>query len=169
MKHTFLLVAVISIMAVISCKKNKPGTISFTSQLDFTTTIPAHPELPIFDTAITVSTQISIQDERLKHCDRATLKGFYIEIQEPQGQTFDFCKEIHLFLSAPGAGEAEIASAANIDPGARRVDFAVTDRDIAQFVHQDPMNVKLRIALGKGVAQPVKVYGNLKFNVQGGL
>lgn len=169
MKKIFLLTAAIAIVTVISCKKNKPGTVSFTSQLDFTTTIPAQPDLPAIDTPITVSTEVSIQDDRLRHCDRASLKNFYVEIKEPNGQTFNFCKEIGLTLSAQGIGEASIASATNINPSTTRIDFVVSDVDIAQFVHQNSMTVKLKIALGKGFSQPVKIYGNLMFNVQGSL
>lgn len=172
MKRIFLataVISVISVITVISCNKNKPGTVSFTSLLDFTTTIPAQPELPLIDTPVTVSTDISIKDKRLNNCDRASLRSFYIEIQAPKGQTFDFCKEVRLSLSASGAGEAEIASAANINPNATRVDFVVSDNDMARFVHQSSMTVKLRITLGRGIKQPVTVYGNLKFNVQSSL
>ena len=169
MKRIFLFTAVMCIMAVISCKKNKLGTVSFTAQLDFTTTIPAQPELPLLDTPVTVSADIPIQDKRLRHSEKASLKDFYVEIQAPSGQTFDFCREVHLFLSAPGVAETEIAFAENIDPNSTRIDFAVSHADMVQFIHQNSMTVKLKIRLGKSLSRPTTVYGNLMFNVQGRL
>jgi len=168
MRHIFFYTAVICLMTVMSCKKNenKPGNASFTSQLDFTTTIAAQPDLPPTDTTIAASADISINDSRLNNCDRASLKSFYIEIKEPSNQTFDFCKEVHLLLSAPGIPETDVISAVNISSTARRIDFTVSDMDLVQFVRKNTMTAKLRIVLVKGFTQPIKVYGNMVFNVQ---
>jgi hypothetical protein len=169
MKHLFFFTTIICTMAIMSCKKNKPGNASFTSQFDFTTTIPAQPNQPSTDTTIMVTSDISIDDDRLDNCDRASLKSFYIEIKEPSNQTFDFCKEVHLLLSAPAIPEVDVVSAVNINPSSRRIDFAVNSIDLVQFLHQKSMTAKVRIVLTKGFSQPIKLYGNMVFNVQGQL
>lgn len=168
MKRIFFFATIICILSVMSCKKNdnKPGNASVTSQLEFTTTIQAQPDLPKIDTTIEASAEITINDNRLNNCDKASLKSFYIEIKEPSNQTFDFCKEVHLWLSAPGVPETDIISATNISSSARRIDFTVNSMDLVQFVRKTTMTAKLRIVLVKGFTQPIKVYGNMVFNVQ---
>ncbi len=168
MKH-LLFLTVICAMTLLSCKKNKPGNASFTSQFDFTATIPAQPNQPSMDTTIMVSSDITIDDDRLDNCDRASLKSFYLEIREPAGQTFDFCKEVHLLLSAPAIPEVDVVSAVNINPNATRIDFTVNSIDLVQFLRQNSMTAKVRIVLTKGFPQPIKLYGNMVFNVQGQL
>ncbi len=169
MKHLTILTCILSVFLCMSCKKNKPGNASFTSQFDFTTTIPAQPDLTSTDTTIIVSSEISIDDDRLDNCDKASLKSFYIEIQEPSTQTFDFCKEVHLLLSAPTIPETDVVFKTNISSSARRIDFTVNNIELVQFLRQSSMTAKVKIVLTKGFTQPIKLYGNMVFNVQGKL
>lgn len=169
MKHVFFLTLVTCALTLASCKKNKPGNVSFTSAYDFTVTIPAQPEVPVIGTTLAVSSEININDDRLNNCDRASLRSFYIEIVDPDDQTFDFGQEIRLSLSAPGLPDMDVVSAANINPNARRIDFTVNDTDLAQYLRNDAMTVRLKVALRKGTSRAVKVYGNMVFNAQAGL
>jgi hypothetical protein len=167
MKRIIILNSILcAVLFLTACKKNKPGNASFTSQFDFTTEIPAQPNLVSQDTTIAVTSEISINDSRLENCDKASLKSFYIEIREPAGQTFDFCKEAHLLLSAPGIPETDVVFATNINPSARRIDFTVNSIELVQFLRKKSMTAKVRIVLTKGFNNPIKLYGNMVFNVQ---
>lgn len=169
MKKLIVLSVIICALAFISCKKNKPGNASFTSDFNFNTVIAAQPDISASDTTISATSEISIDDDRLDNCDRASLRSFYIEIKEPSNQTFDFCREAHLLLSAPGISEVDVVSAVNINPNSKRIDFTVNSTDLVQFLRQNSMTVKVRVVCMKGFSQPIKLYGNMVFNVQGKL
>jgi hypothetical protein len=171
MKQLIILCSILCTLVFSSCKKhhNKPGNASFTSAFDFTTTIPAQPNLTSTDTTVAVTSEISIDDDRLDNCDRASLKSFYIEIKEPSEQTFDFCREAHLLLSAPGIPETDVVFATNIKPSSRRIDFTVSNIELIQFLRQNSMTAKVKIVITKGFPQPIKLYGNIVFNAQGKL
>jgi hypothetical protein len=164
MKQIIIFCCILCTLLFTSCKKNKPGNASFTSGFDFTTTIPAM-NINI-DTTIVVSSDISITDDRLQNCDRASLRSLYIEIVEPSGQTFDFCNEVHFWLSAPGIPETDVVSITNINPSTIRIDFNVNSMDLAQFVRQSSMTARVKIRVKKGFANPIKIKGNIVFNVQ---
>jgi hypothetical protein len=151
-----------------SCKKkSKPGSASFTSEFDFTVDVAAQPDISTRDTTISVTSEISVDDDRLDNCDRASLKSFYLEIKAPANQTFDFCREAHLLLSAPGLPEIDVISAVNINPNAKRIDFTVNSTDLVQYVRQNSFTVKVRVVCMKGFSQPIKLYGNMVFNATG--
>ncbi len=165
--NRILFLAMLSCAVLNSC--NKAGNVSFTSAYDFTATIPAQPTVPAFDTAIAVSSEININDERLKKCDRASLRSLYLEITEPDGQTFDFSREVRLALIAPGLPEIDVVSASHINPNAKRIDFEVSDKNLAQYIHDNSITIRIKIVLLKGTSNAVRMYGKMVFNAQTGL
>jgi len=169
MKNAAIFIGILCALSVTSCKKNNPGNASFTSQFDFTVDVAAQPNISTRDTTISVTSEISIDDDRLNDCDKASLKSFYVEIKEPSNQTFDFCREAHLLLSAPGIPEVDVISAVNINPSSRRIDFTVNNIELVQFLRQKSMTAKVRVVCMKGFNQSIKIYGNMVFNVQGKL
>ncbi|MES2678789.1 MAG: hypothetical protein V4635_02845 [Bacteroidota bacterium] len=170
MKNLIIYISILCAVFFLACKKdNKPGNASFTSEFDFLVDVPAQPNISTKDTTIAVTSEISINDSRLEDCDKASLKSFYIEIREPASQTFDFCREAHLLLSAPGIPEVDLISAVNINPSSRRIDFNVNSIELIQFLHQKSFTAKVRVVCMKGFTNPIKLYGNIVFNVQGKL
>ena len=173
MKRLFFLNTVVFVMFAMfffSCKKeDQPGNVSFTSKYDFTVALPQQASLPVADTTIEASADITINDVRIEKCKAASLKSFYIEIKNPSTQTFEFCKEVHLWLSAPGVAETDVISAVNISPSAKRIDFTVSSIDLAQFLRKNVTTVKVKVVLSKGFIQPITLYGNMMFNVQGNI
>ncbi len=167
MNRIIIFSLIICAISLASCKKNTPGSASFTSEFAYTSEIPT--TAVTSDTTINVSSEISITDARLENCEKASLKSFYVQIDAPAGKTFDFCKEAHLWLSAPGIPEIDVISVSNISSTATRIDFTVNSTELVQFLKKPSMTAKLKVVLTKSCSTPTKISGKMVFNVQGKL
>jgi hypothetical protein len=162
MKRLSFLVLVVWVLTNLSCKKK---SITFPLPYDFDVMIPATPVIPPNDPTITVPYDITINDSRLDHIQSATLSSFYLQITDPAGKTFNWCKEIHLMLSADSIPEIEVATALNIDSNATRVDFTVTKADLSSMLAKKKITTKIKLVLVQGFAQQLKIHGSMNFQV----
>ncbi len=144
-----------------SCKKK---SISFNTHYDFNISVPSQPFIPS-GSEVTISEDIKLNDSRLSKTEVADLTGFTLQITDPTGKTFDFCREIHLSISTETLPEIEVAMAANIDPSTSLVNFKVTNVNIAEYLKNN-MKAHIRLLLTQGFKEDLKVYGNMTFKIQ---
>ncbi len=164
MKKLFVFTAILGALIASSC--NKSGTTSATITVspvyDFNCTVPAQVHIPNIDTTIMVSANIDITDSRLEQCQVANLQSFFIEITTPN-QTFNWCKEAHLFLSAEGLSESEVVSVANVSAAATRIDFTVSNINLAELLKRKMIVVKAKLVLREAFLNDIQFHGNIHF------
>jgi hypothetical protein len=168
MKRLFVFASLLWLLTNISCKKknNSSPNATFDTEYNFDVTIPAQTTIPPIDTTIIVHADIDLNDSRLDQCESATLNAFNVTITSPSSQTFDFCNEIRLIVSADGVPETEVLVAANVNPSANRIDFTVNSINLAAFLKKQHITAKLRVKLTQKTLPEVRCHGNLNFKVK---
>ncbi|MDN4166744.1 hypothetical protein QWY31_14630 [Cytophagales bacterium LB-30] len=169
MKKYFLLLTFAALFQ--SCnKKDELLTFRFDSSVDFTVPSAAGVNLPVSIPTPDVQSgaQQSFQNNntRADLVKNVVLEEIELSITNPPGQDFGFLKEVHLFISASGLPEREIAYATNIPENAgTKLALETTDVALDEYVKQSTYDIRTEVVIREAFFQDVDITADMVFRV----
>ncbi|MDX6181802.1 hypothetical protein SGQ44_05320 [Flavobacterium sp. Fl-77] len=93
------------------------------------------------------------------------LKTLKLSITDPEGKSFSFLKEIHLYISTNANDEIELAYQTNISSTSNTIDLICTSERLDQYIKADKYTIRTKVTLKETLTQNVKVKANMNFRV----
>lgn len=140
----------LAVMAA-GCKKDAPGTVTFNSHSNASFQIPPNTILDIpaiLTPGISTDWTADFQNndtnkDKIRNMKLSALK---LIINNPPGKTFNFLKDMDIYITADGLQETLIAYKHGIpETVGQSLDLDVVDTDIAPYAKKD--NFQLRVSL----------------------
>lgn len=98
--------------------------------------------------------------------NKVTLKELKLTISSPSTQTFDFMKDIEIYMSAGSLPKVMIASMYNIpQTGLTTLQLNVVSDDLKQYIIQDTIKLSVKVTTRKTVAQDTQIDAQSRFLV----
>jgi hypothetical protein len=160
MKKLIVLAIALGSLGVYSCKKLDKLT-QFYIENNSTVTIPANSgiNLPfdLFTPDITTNyeEQYSANDTRKDLVDEIKIDKINITVKSPQGANLDFLKSIHVFISADGLDEKEIAWKEDVADGLTSLDLDHTGDNLKQYLMKDKIKLRIKTITDKATKQDI--------------
>ncbi len=155
----------------ISCEKIDKLT-QFTINDQFETTIkaglatlaPTDMETPPV-TSI-AEKELTMNNSRIDMIESVKLEELKMVIFDPTGRTFDFLKDIEIFIAADGLPEKKIASANNLaDDVTNTIRLTTENVELEQYLKKGTYTIRMRVTTDKIINQDIKVRSTAKFFV----
>lgn len=150
-----LILTIILAFALFSCEKIDELT-KFTVTDEFETTITAGPAslLPADIETPPVSTnaekELSNNNSRIDMIESVKMKNMQFYLFNPEGRSFDFLRDVELFISADGLPEKKIAFASNIpDSVTNLLQLTCEDVELEQYIKKGTYRIRLRVTTDK--------------------
>lgn len=93
------------------------------------------------------------------------LQTVRLTITNPTGETFDFLKSIHLYISTSSSNEIELASLDNIPVGVSTIELETTDERLDAYVKSSSYQVRTNVVTDEALSTDVDVKANIQFRV----
>jgi hypothetical protein len=155
------------------CKKK--SLISFNIQISQQFTIQStNPiQLPfsilIPDVQTNSNAEFEKNDSRVEYVKEIKLNEFRLQIESPIDQSFDFLKEIEIFIASEGLDEIRLASKFDINNNARTLDLDCETNDFSAYLKKESFKLRVRTVLRKTINKDIKILSNQNFRVKAGL
>lgn len=114
-----------------------------------------------------ISEAVEINNTRKDLIEEATVQSLKVLITNPDGDTFDFLKEIEIFIDAENLDETMVASAYDIsnDIGNELVLDVVSDLNLKDYIQQDEFDLNIKIVTDKLLLHDIDIRADALFNV----
>ncbi len=171
MKKLILLAVAFIAITFTSCDELDKFT---TFEMDFTSsiTVPASAgiNLPfdLFSQDITTNSESTFGSNNTNKelLQEVKLKEMTMTITSPSSQRFDFLKEIHIYISADGLSELEIASKTDIpDNIGTELELDVNENDIKEYIKKDKFKLRVKTTTDEFLNEDVQIEVFQKFFV----
>jgi len=94
------------------------------------------------------------------------LKQLRLTIQSPEDFTFSFLKSLHIYISADGLDETEIAYRDDIPKEATSIDMETTGTDLKAYVKKDAYDLRFEAVTREAFAKDVTIKAEMEFKVK---
>jgi len=166
-KLLFIIVAVLVIVQ--SCKEVNKLT-QFSISNNSTATIPATLgiDLPIDiwtpDIPTNSETEFKSNNTAKNLVQHITLTSLSVEITSPESSTFDFLKNIEIYISADGLAEKKIAWLDNIpQTGLKTIDLTVSSDDLQEYIKKDKYKLRTKTVTRELISHDTDIAIHAKF------
>ena len=85
------------------------------------------------------------------------LKSMVLDITQPGDRDFDFLEEIHIFISADGLAELEIASKTTIPADVDRLELDVNANDLKEYIKKDKFQLRVKTITDETLSDDVNI------------
>jgi hypothetical protein len=160
-----LSIFIIATVLLTGCKKL--GTFTFTADTDFT--VPALTPIGVFSVPVQTSSQSSFkaQGTDAKHLKEVHLEKISLTITNPTTGNFDFLDKVHIYISASGVAEQEVAF---LDPvpqnGSVTIDLNTTGIELVEYIKQETYSLRISTTTNQIINQDVTMKANMTFRVK---
>ena len=89
------------------------------------------------------STTFGINNTNKELIQEITLKSMNLDITQPGDRDFDFLEEIHIYISAEGLSEIEIASKTDIPADVDQLDLDINGNDLKEYIKKDKFQLRV--------------------------
>lgn len=93
------------------------------------------------------------------------LEELKLTIVSPEGKTFSFLRDIHIFISAEGEDEIELASLQDITSSSQVLDLVPTTEKLDAYARSSSYSLRTQVTTDETLVQDVEVQVDLKFRV----
>jgi hypothetical protein len=163
-----LLIPMLLWLSLAGCKKIHLTTFNINNSTEFT--VPAATPIGIFSSVpVPSSSQNSFQQQGTdaSHLQEVSLDKLSLTVKNPAGKSFDFLDKIHIYISASGQPEQEIAY---LDPiphnGALTITLNTTGVELVEYIKQDTYNLRISTATNQILNQDVTIRADMTFRVK---
>jgi hypothetical protein len=162
-----LLIVLFAIFSLMGCKKVHLTTFNITNSTEFV--VPSATPIGIFSLPVQTSSQnsFSSQGTDASHLQEVSLDKLSLTITSPTNQTFDFLDKVHIYISATGQTEQEIAY---LDPiphnGAVAIDLTTTGIALVEYIKQNTYSLRISTTTNRLLTQDVKIKADMTFKVK---
>lgn len=147
--HVILLVFILILsIPEFSCKKADKLThfnMDYSTTFEIKSVIGINLPFNIFSPSIKTNSEstFEVNDTRKDLVEQIKPTSLKLTIQSPTDHTFNFLKSIHLFVSAVGLPEKEIAFATDLkDDDATELILDVISEDLQAYIKSDQMSIR---------------------------
>ncbi len=163
MKRLFLTVIVFTFLFSQSCKEVDKLT-QFTISNDSEATIPAtlgiNLPIDIWTPDIPTNSESEFESNNTAKdlIEHITLKSLKIDITSPESATFDFLKNIEIYISAEGLDEKKIAWLNDIPKtGLRTIDLETSSDDLQEYIKKDKYKLRTKTVTRELISQDTDI------------
>jgi hypothetical protein len=103
------------------------------------------------------------------HVKDVYLKSMELTITSPQGQTFNFLKSVHIYISTNSSNEIQLAYLDSIPQNVDSIALIPASTALDQYVKAPSYNLRVEAVISQGLAQDVSINITSKFNVTANL
>ncbi|OFZ66389.1 MAG: hypothetical protein A3D92_24170 [Bacteroidetes bacterium RIFCSPHIGHO2_02_FULL_44_7] len=145
--YRFLLILSMA-LPLLGCKKVDKLT-QFEMEFDETLVIPASSgiNLPFNVVSPDIETNsestFEVNDTRKDLIEQIKLRTLNLVVTSPSNSDFSFLKAIHIYISADGLSEIEIASKENVAENTTVLSLDVSDADLKEYIKADQFSLRL--------------------------
>lgn len=162
-----LLIILFTALSFAGCKKIHLTTFDVNNSTSFT--VPAQTPIGPFNVPVTTSSQSNFQQQGTdaSHLQEVSLNKLSLTITSPANKTFDFLDKIHIYISASGQAEQELAY---LDPilhnGAVTINLNPTGIALVDYIKQDSYSLKISTTTNQLLTQDVTIRADMNFKVK---
>jgi hypothetical protein len=162
-----LLILLIAALSFAGCKKVHLTTFNVDNSASFT--IPASTPIGLFNIPVTTSSQSSFQQQGTdaSHLQNVSLEKLSLTITNPTTRNFDFLDKAHIYISASGQSEQEIAY---LDPvahnGSVTISLNTTGIELVNYIKQDNYSLRISTTTNQILTQDVTIRADMTFKVK---
>jgi len=166
MKKITVILLAIALTGAYSCSKLKH--IKFTNTFTAHLTVPANSvvdqETTVFSDDVSTDVQKVMNDNSTTKDAVNTIKAedVTLVITAPDAQTWDYVKDIHIYLSAPNIKEAEVAFKQNINENGKELKLTVRDIELKDYFLSETFKIRATATLQKAITEDVKVDAKIR-------
>ena len=159
-----------SSIVTFSCKKiDQILTFTISDKSDFTIPASSSAGLP-FSIPTPAVTSNSSEAFANNNTDANHVKNIYLEelslnITSPSGQTFDFVKSIHIYISTKSAAEIELAGIDNVPSNVQTITLTPTQSALDAYLKSESYTLRTEVVTQALVSQDVSVEADSRFKV----
>ena len=172
--RTFIFYCCLLAVAIVSCKKvNDLLTFSIDNESAITLSSLSTINLPISvltpDVVTNSSQQFQNNNSNANLVKDIRLKSILLTITNPPGQTFSFLKSIHIYISANGSNEIELASQDNISSTSSTLNLVPTQAKLDEYVKASSYQLRSVIVTKETLQHDTDIKIDSKFDVTANL
>jgi len=156
---------IIALLFFTSCKKFGTFTIDGSSEF----TVPALTPVGVFSVPVQTSSQSSFQAKGTdaKHLKEVHLEKITLTITNPTSRNFDFLDKVHIYISADGVAEQELAY---LDPipqtGLVSIDLTTTGIELVEFIKKETYKLRISTTTNAIINQDVTMRADMTFRIK---
>ena len=171
---TRLLILSLAVTAVIGCSKlAELITFNFTAHTSITINSPGIINTP-FEISTPPVTTNSTEAFENNHSTPDLIKKVALEevkltITNPQNKTFSFLKAIHVYISADGHPETEIAYLENVPATATTITLVTTKENLDKYIRASEYSIRTSVETRETLTQSTDIKVDMKFAVTAGI
>jgi hypothetical protein len=166
MKKVSVILIALVLTTVYSCNKLKhvKFTVPFTAKLTIPKSDVVNTTHTVFsDTVETNIATISSDNKTSTELIRSVkFEEVVLSITEPANQTFDFVKELHIYIWTPGQPEAEVSFKTEMSETGRDLKLDINDREFKKYFVTDWFRIKATAYTTKPILQDIKIDAKIK-------
>jgi hypothetical protein len=166
-----LLLLFVSVFVFGGCKNEGIGinfkmdyTSSFTIEAGGGINLP----IEIFTPEVTTDSEAEFEanDTRKDKIQEIKLESLSLTITSPEGQNFDFMKNIYLYINAEGLEEQRYAFIENIPEGYASINLNADGVDLAEYIKKDKFSLRVKAVQDKTMTRDIDVSAAMVFAVR---
>ncbi len=168
MKKALLLV--LGIFVFVSACKEVDKLTQFSINIDSSSTIPAtlgiNIPINIWTPDITTNSETEFESNNTNKdlVEHIKLTDLDIEITSPASSTFDFLKDIEIYISAEGLSEKKIAWLYDIPKtGLKAIKLETGDDDLQEYIKKDQVKLKTKTVTREIISNDTDISIHAKF------
>ncbi|HXA02123.1 MAG TPA: hypothetical protein VNW99_09050 [Cytophagaceae bacterium] len=162
-----LLILLLIIVSLAGCKKIHLTTFNITNSTEFV--IPAATPVGLFSLPVQTSSQNSFKSQGTdaSHLKEVSLDKLSLTITNPTNQNFNFLDKIHIYISASGQAEQEIAY---LDPiphnGSVTINLNTTGIALVEYIKQDIYTLRISTSTNQVLTQNITIKADMTFKIK---
>lgn len=118
------------------------------------------------DVTTNAESEFEANDTRKDKVKEVSLDELVLTITAPEGRSFDFLKDIYLFISAEGLEEQQYAFYEDVPDGLTRLELNATGIDLASYIKEEKFKLRSECVLDRTLTQNIDVQADMVFNVR---
>jgi hypothetical protein len=169
--YSFLLVGILISFA--SCNKlGQSITFNMTNESSFTipATGPVNEPFDISSPDVTTNSSQTFANYGVDSNDimNIYLTGLELVITSPEGQTFNFLRSVHVYISTNGSNETELAYLDSIPADVDSITLIPTKMPLDRYINAPSYNLRTQAVIDQGLTRDVTIEADSKFRVTAG-
>ncbi|WP_242926438.1 hypothetical protein [Pontibacter vulgaris] len=123
--------------------------------------------VPLTPVAVTTNSQETFKNNntRAELVKDVTLNKLTLTISDPQGQNFNFLKNIEIYISNSENGDTRLAYLDEIPQNVSSLTLKSTNAQLDKYIKSDSYTIKTKATLAKPISQDISIRADMRFKV----
>lgn len=170
MNKVALAVVALFAFAAMACEKiDKLLTFYIEEQENITieSRFPVGAIVPLTPVTVTTNSEETFKNNqtRAELVKDVTLDKLKLTIVKPQGENFNFLRNIEIFISSQNKDEVRIAYLDEVPQNTNTLNLKLTNAKLDEFIKGDSYSIRTKAVLAKPVSQDITISADMRFKV----